>query len=64
MGPPAAREVRHEPPGPPVGLVFDIRLSAGAPRPSHEERRRIDAGVASLVALGATVLRRNQGPED
>jgi hypothetical protein len=37
---------------------------AGAPRPSAEERRRIDAGVASLVELGATVLRRNQDPED
>ena len=139
MGPPVVREARHEPPGPPVGLVFDcaelrlvggfwrhalgyveatppeghaswagydvakerpadgigyaisdpggtrpsilfqlvrepkvaknrlhidIRLSAGAPRPSAEERRRIDAGVASLVELGATVLRRNQDPED
>jgi hypothetical protein len=45
-------------------LHIDIRLSAGAPRPSEEERRRIDAGVASLVELGATVLRRNQDPED
>ena len=35
-----------------------------APRPSEEERRRIDAGVAPLVELGATVLRRNQDPDD
>jgi len=109
MGPPAAREARHELPGPPVGLVFDCaepRLvggfwrqalgyveatppeghaswagydvakerpadgigyaisDPGGNRPSMEERRRFDAGVASLVALGATVLRRNQDPED
>jgi hypothetical protein len=45
-------------------LHVDIRLSAGVPRPSAEERRRIDAGVRPLVELGATVLRRNQDPDD
>ena len=45
-------------------LHIDIKLSAGAPRPSAEERRRIEAGVAPLVELGATVLRRNQDPDD
>ena len=45
-------------------LHIDIRLSAGIPWPSDEERRRIDAGVAPLVELGATVLHRNQDPDD
>src|SRR5215218_2830944 len=45
-------------------LHIDIRLSEGAPRPSEEERRRIDAGVGPLVELGASVLRRNQDPDD
>jgi Glyoxalase-like domain len=43
---------------------LDIKLSAGVARPSEEERRRIEAGVAPLVELGAAVLRRNQDPED
>ena len=45
-------------------LHIDIRLSEGAPRPSAEERRRIDAGVGPLVELRATVGRRNQDPDD
>jgi hypothetical protein len=45
-------------------LHVDSRLSGGAPRPSAEERRRIDAGVGPLVELGATVVRRNQDPGD
>jgi len=45
-------------------LHIDIRRSEGAPRPSEEERRRIDAAVGPLVELGATVLRRNQDPDD
>jgi hypothetical protein len=45
-------------------LHIDIKLSAGATRPSEEERRRIEAGVGPLVELGATVLRRNEDPGD
>jgi hypothetical protein len=62
--PPILFQVVPEPKVAKNRLHIDIRLSAGAPRPSEEERRRIEAGVAPLVELGATVLRRNEDPED
>jgi hypothetical protein len=49
---------------PPDGYASWAEYSAGVPRPSEEERRRIEAGVAPLAELGATVLRRNEDPED
>jgi Glyoxalase-like domain len=57
--------------GNPISLVLDCAdpLRVGAFWRQvvgylEEERRRIDAGVAPLVELGATVLRRNQDPDD
>jgi glyoxalase superfamily protein len=63
-GPSMLFQVVPEPKAAKNRLHIDIRLSQGAPRPSEEERGRIEAGVAPLVELGATVLRRHEDPDD
>jgi Glyoxalase-like domain len=45
-------------------LHVDVRVGGGWEVPFEERRRRIEAGVAPLVELGATMLRRNEDPDD
>jgi hypothetical protein len=45
-------------------LHIDIKVSGGATTPFQERRRRIEAGVAPLVSLGAAMQRRSENPDD
>jgi hypothetical protein len=45
-------------------LHIDVRVGGPAGVPFEERRARIEAGVAPLVAIGATMERRHDDPND
>ena len=45
-------------------LHLDVKVSLPATDPDDVRRARVDAAVAPVLALGATLLRRNEDPDD
>jgi Glyoxalase-like domain len=45
-------------------LHIDLKVSGDATTPDQQRRRRIEARVAPLVSLGATMQRRSENPDD
>jgi hypothetical protein len=45
-------------------LHMDVKVGGPSGTPFEERRRRIEAGVAPLVAAGATVHSRSEDPDD